>query len=908
MSYLGLPRICFAGTFQADVATINNAVPYYDNQLFEPRFTWRMNLPDINGLWNPRGTGSIRLSDIRITAALLPGGAAADDPIVDGRVADDDLRVNAKFADLDPENQMVPEIWGLRLRLLDVTGREALRADFRPAAMDDMWIRAKLPSGRGDPAATYQSVLTGVRWAPTLNSPALRALRDATADGMLSIKFTMGAVEDGIEQWPDTLTFGRLVGCIGPYASGEPYHFVAGRRLLAWPGSTLHHAPCRIDVAARTVVLDLGNSVPATGRGGPPVQTGPLRLAVLGAGDSPTVLAPIDVVPEDYERVAGIVSVPLTPAQLDAAVTGRLAVVGAGTQPPVLLAENADATILRADGFVFRLFAGAAEDSATAVLHALRHGRPLPGAEIFLKPGAHPDAVTHPDRCVTDGRGRAEVPLTGVDPGSPRANLDGVVTQLQYGFANAPDVPEGTLSVRVFAAFDPPERPTWFRDVQPILQQYANLFPAMRAVCDLGRYDDVVKHAVYIRRTLLAPRASPNHMPVTRDLSPGKRDMIVKWLDTAPKPPILEIDTVADLRAVLQTAVYLEQATIPPYLTALLSLRPGQNTEIAELIRGVVLEEMQHMVQVCNLLNAVGGRPVVGRPGLVPTYPGKLPGPVLPDLTVRLRRMSIDHVRDTFMAIEQPECPTVDGKRFRGRVFDRDSVTVERDGRIRAADAAAMAALEKWFAKAEYHPQTIGWFYNQIARAVTRLDRAGNLFTGDQARQIAWPDAPGVLIRVTDRTSALLAIFEIIEQGEGSPHDLDDDGLADPDELGHYYRFQEIVEGRQLIRAADGRWVFEGPAIPFDPAGVYPMVDDPDTYRLAAGSVARRESTLCDTFYTNLLTGLHRVVDGHPEELDDVVGLMYQLQVQARKLFDVPAGDDPSPVLGPAFQSPGVTF
>jgi hypothetical protein len=164
-------------------------------------------------------------------------------------------------------------------------------------------------------------------------------------------------------------------------------------------------------------------------------------------------------------------------------------------------------------------------------------------------------------------------------------------------------------------------------------------------------------------------------------------------------------------------------------------------------------------------------------------------------------------------------------------------------------------------------PQTIGWFYNQIARAICRLDRTEELFTGDPARQVSWPDAPGVLYRVTDRRSALLAILQIIEQGEGSPHDLDNDRLADADELGHYYRFEEIVRGRQLVKGLGGRWLYEGPEIPFEPDGVYPVIDDPDSYRLPAGSTARRESQLCDQSYTNLLTALHRVFNGHPQDI-----------------------------------------
>jgi hypothetical protein len=69
----------------------------------------------------------------------------------------------------------------------------------------------------------------------------------------------------------------------------------------------------------------------------------------------------------------------------------------------------------------------------------------------------------------------------------------------------------------------------------------------------------------------------------------------------------------------------------------------------------------------------------------------------------------------------------------------------------------------------EHNPFTIGWFYNQIARAIVALDQpAGALFGGDPARQITpdlWPAMPGRLYRITDRTTALLALHEIVHQG-----------------------------------------------------------------------------------------------------------------------------------------------
>ncbi|MEV6424322.1 ferritin-like protein [Streptomyces sp. NPDC051662] len=914
MSYLGYPRLNFAGTIQTDVATANNVPQYFDNDLFEPRYQWRMKLPDVNGLWNPRGPGTLRLADVSVTSVCFPDGRQVtdgrEDPVVGGRLVDDDLRTNGKMVDLDPHNQMVPEIYGWRPRLLGKDGEELLRGDFLPSAVEDLWPRADLPSGRPDMSGAYHSVLTGLAWAPVLASPFLRALRARTQDGMLSVKVTMDAVEDGVEHWPDNITLGRIVGSIGPYFSGEPKRFLAGRRLRkADDKSPLFHAPCRVDEETSTVFVDLGNSIRATGRGGPLVDVGPLALAVLDKDAKPEPLVPLTGIDDGfYERSAGIATARLTRRQLALVSRSRVAVVRPADPPVVLLAENADASWVHADGFVFRLHPEGPGESASTTLYATRFGRPAAGARLFLDAGETPRPLSVPDEVITDTRGRAVVAFTGTDPGNPRGMIDGALTEVSYGPLHRRGEPDGKLSIRVFDAYRAPEHPTWLRDVRPVFQRYANLYPVMRDILDLGNYNHVLQHRTYIRRTLLVSPDSPNHMPVTRDLSPGKRDMIVSWLDSGPRPALLDIDTVEELRDVLQQAMLVELATVPPYLAALMSIKPGHNVKIAQLIRAVVLEEMQHMAQVCNLLNAVGGQPRIGRPGLVPTYPGALPAGVLPDLQVRLRKLSLEHVRDVFMAIEQPQHPMVDGKPFKGHVISPTSVRVTRDGEVRHVEKSAVDALKDWFSKAEYEPQTIGWLYNRIARAIIRLDENGKLFSGDPARQVGWPDAPGTLYKVTDGRSALLAIHQIVEQGEGSPHDLDDDGLGEPGELGHYYMFEEIVEGRQLARDSSGKWSYTGPAIPFDPDGVHPTIDDPDTYRLPADSLGRRESLRCDASYTNLLTGLNRVFNGHPEELDDAVGLMFQVQVEAKKLLAIPSAEGAKTVLGPAFQSPGVSL
>ncbi len=72
----------------------------------------------------------------------------------------------------------------------------------------------------------------------------------------------------------------------------------------------------------------------------------------------------------------------------------------------------------------------------------------------------------------------------------------------------------------------------------------------------------------------------------------------------------------------LQSAIELEHSTIPPYLTAMFSLRTGANAEIAQYIRRIVKDEMLHMTIAANILIAIGGSPSINQPGFVPSYPG----------------------------------------------------------------------------------------------------------------------------------------------------------------------------------------------------------------------------------------------------------------------------------------------
>jgi hypothetical protein len=311
-----------------------------------------------------------------------------------------------------------------------------------------------------------------------------------------------------------------------------------------------------------------------------------------------------------------------------------------------------------------------------------------------------------------------------------------------------------------------------------------------------------------------------------------------------------------DLHAHVQAAIELEHATIPPYLTAYFSIKPGLMPEIAGVLRSVFVEEMLHMAIASNLLNAIGGTPRINVPEFIPSYPGPLPmgigaDPAGGDLVVGLAPLSKRVVHDVFMQIEEPEDP------------------LEFPVQESAAAAVTFA--------------TIGQFYRAISQKLEEL--GDGIFVGDPARQVvneAWFPADQ-LFAIRNAADAVKAIGIIVEQGEGTAQSpLDPEG-----DLAHYYRFAEIFFGKRLIEkpSAPNGFAYAGAPIPFDPAGVWNIVSNAKASQFPAGSRARLLADQFNVSYSHLLNALHTTFNGTPAALDRAMGLMYAIEVTAGKLI-----------------------
>ena len=509
-----------------------------------------------------------------------------------------------------------------------------------------------------------------------------------------------------------------------------------------------------------------------------------------------------------------------------------------------------------------------------------------------------------------------------------------------------------TNLVSILAHSDPDEfnytEPyTWVDHVQPIFEQYYLLYPVMSNILNMSDYNSVtLPHNIDLLRFAMSRNFDdPTYMPVTRDLSPLKQHVILKWLSNPrynadgslpnkteptcnptrnvtfiPEDPecdaihrpysaqpigpmyeyfnqILVTSTSSDggsiqnpdppqqcqwqmdamnsnctldtLKDHVQQAIQLEFATIPLYMTTLYSIVDGCNTEVYSLIRSIIMQEMLHMAQAANILIALGGNPDIDSNETAPNYPSiGLPGCVLPNLNVTLKRASRRHIYDVFMGVEFPH-----------------ETEVARN-------------------TPEFMNSTIGQFYMQVNNCISELsDNGVNIFTESSAsRQVQWPwpNTYGTLHIVRDVTTAMDAIREITEQGEGtSPTDPDVTG----DELAHFYKYEEIVCRRALIRVNDTHYSYGGEEIPFDQQGVWPMRDNPSKSGITRGTRAYFETKAFHQVYRTLLRKLQEVFNGEPEKISDAVAIMESLQVHAKRLMALPLdpNDPNSETVGPVF-------
>lgn len=603
MSYLDAPRIHFRGWFQADVSTINNDVRFFQNDSFVPDYQQLNN----NGSWNPQGTGIFRILDCSITGGFLDGCALttpSDDAVIGLTLQNADDRAPGKLVDLDPQQQMVSEIWGMQVRLIGARAATLLKGEYKPAAFTNLWKRQQTSALRDQTlCAYYQSVLEDVEWSEEIDSPLLAALKAATQDDKLSIHFNVFGY--GRDSTIPRYTMGHLVGTIGPYLDGEPKHFVLGRHMLAYfgangadwpaPDSNVNSLQARVSADGLSLTADFGNSFPIVDASGAPTNIGQIHLGLLRTNptgpittvDASEVVLIGEVPYLDeawYTQTAGVQTFDLSQnCEARELLPGNslvLVTLLIGSTYNVLLQESIGGLYVRADSFVYRMNPG---ETQQVEFYATRFGEPLASSAIQLSPtegfmggsgggatisptprpaAAIPqnntpaDALAFATSVSTGGDGRASLDLVASSEGprNARGYIAGQLYGVGYQLADQPpgyiSNPLDYVSVLVYDRKDVPDQPTWYGDIQQLFTQYGNLYPIMsRYVVDLRDYEAVAARTAILKLAFSLPVCDPNHMPVTRDLGEGDRETILKWLSSPGpdgKPLLGSPPTLAD--------------------------------------------------------------------------------------------------------------------------------------------------------------------------------------------------------------------------------------------------------------------------------------------------------------------------------------------------------------------------
>lgn len=344
------------------------------------------------------------------------------------------------------------------------------------------------------------------------------------------------------------------------------------------------------------------------------------------------------------------------------------------------------------------------------------------------------------------------------------------------------------------------------------------------------------------------------------------------------------ITTIEQLHTYLDSALQLEHATIPPYLTALYSLHPGSNSEARHILRVVAVEEMLHLTLVANVMNAIGRSPDLTKPGFVPRYPTPLPDGEK-DFEVDLQSFSPEAV-ETFLKIERPaqapgNTPTV---------------------RPRTGGRPLLAAVPNEPGMQYY---SIGEFYAEIERGLRYLHRqyeqeGKELFTGDPHRQITpeyFYSGGGEAITVTDLASALRALKLIAEQGEGLGG-----GIYDTEgELSHYYRFQQLQLGR-FYQKGDEPGHPSGPPVEVDYSAVYPLAKNARLEEYPKGSELYAAAKEFNQSYAEFLAFITRAYAGEPEALLEGVCRMFRIRDDMNRLIRNPIPDRHGVHAAPTFE------
>ncbi|WP_298487037.1 ferritin-like protein [uncultured Maribacter sp.] len=378
---------------------------------------------------------------------------------------------------------------------------------------------------------------------------------------------------------------------------------------------------------------------------------------------------------------------------------------------------------------------------------------------------------------------------------------------------------------------------------------------------------------------------------------------------------IATIDYKGFLQELLQLAILIEHSTIPPYLTALYSIKNGTNEWASQVVRSIAVEEMLHMIMVCNVMNAMDIQPSVNAPENYPVYPMQLPLNV--DFYVGLEKFSQNSV-STFISIESPTSPLVEAPVYQDPLMGVKLFGIEE---IARTDGHwNIKNLEEYI---KMYVNTIGEFYDLVFFFIVlfqALDyyrttgkwpssfeeiNTGGIFKGNPKKQIR-PEqyyGSGGKLHTVESLKGVIEVFEEIKgQGEGADgtvFSVDPSQFGEGFELAHYFRFKEIFHEHlysggdyKPFMDKDGMMPVSTPPVGnellIDWSAVYPIKSNFKIEEVSSNASLSRMVNEFNKTYKKLLDAIQHAVEGKHEELEKSIIIMYALKEQAVNLMRQP--------------------
>jgi peroxiredoxin len=489
---------------------------------------------------------------------------------------------------------------------------------------------------------------------------------------------------------------------------------------------------------------------------------------------------------------------------------------------------------------------------------------------------------------------------------------------------------------------------TWVNHVGPIFHQFHHLHHIMSTILNMKNYTEVIlPHNVeLLRASFTKDFTDPNYMPVTRDLSSTKREMILKWLEKPCYDRHCKLSEIPETPSCLSPSTDIAVPSVsyfsPPrckksliaysdnpendetYFHRIIHDEFLKLAESNNIIRplfgflGMIVEDdlsvpsvirylQQHSIHPTCTLDKLKDQLQIATELEFTTLPLYLTAlySIVQDCNVEayelIRTIIMQEMLHYAQAanilisvggkvvLDTPEtAPKFPRKGLPGGVLPHLFLTLKKFTlehvyyTFMGIETPAISFGTDSKFYARYILHTIGQFYMEISTCLSHL--GDDIFQGNVKRQLKWP------WKVEEAVGKLYIVTDLTSAKKAIRQIIDQGEGAGPlhpetgipGQFAHFYKFEEIVCQRRLEKSKHG-YSYTGSPIPYNPKGVWPMRDNPTKMGVKVNKNCTTEARAFHQVYRNFLRVLQEAVDGYPEKIYDSVALMESLQLHAKK-------------------------